>query len=91
MRVEDVMTTDVMTVTPETPLKEAARMLVGRGVSGFPVVRDGVVVGVVSETDVVDLERGEFSHGDEAIRLEVAEAVPGVVAVRSLDWSEDDA
>ena len=34
MRVEDVMTIDVMIVTPETPLKEAARMLVGRGVSG---------------------------------------------------------
>ena len=69
MRVEDVMTTDVMTVTPETPLKEAARMLVGRGVSGFPVVQDGVVVGVVSETDVVNLERGEFSQGDHRIFL----------------------
>ena len=67
MRVEDVMTTDVMTVTPETPLKEAARMLVGRGVSGCPVVQNGVVVGVVSETDVVNLERGEFSEGDHRI------------------------
>ena len=67
MRVEDVMTTDVMTVTAETPLKEAARMLVGRGVSGFPVVQDGVVVGVVSETDVVNLERGEFSERDHRI------------------------
>jgi CBS domain-containing protein len=67
MRVEDVMTTDVMTVTPETPLKEAARMLVGRRISGFPVVRDGVVVGVVSETDVVGLERGDFGEGAHRI------------------------
>ncbi len=66
MRVEDVMTTDVATVTPETPLKEAARMLVGRRISGFPVVHDGVVVGVVSEADFVELERGDFDaqrHG----------------------------
>ena len=34
MRVQDVMTTYVITVTPETPLKQAARMLVGRGFSG---------------------------------------------------------
>ena len=67
MRVADVMTTDVMTVTPETPLKEAARMLVGRGVSGCPVVENDVVVGVVSETDVVNLERGDFSQADHKI------------------------
>lgn len=67
MRVEDVMTTDVTTVTPETPLKEAARMLVGRGVSGFPVVAGGAVVGVVSESDVVHLERGDF--GAEGHRI----------------------
>lgn len=67
MRVEDVMSTDVMTVTPQTSLKEAARMLVGRRVSGFPVVENGAVVGVVSESDIVNLERGEFSEGTHRI------------------------
>jgi CBS domain-containing protein len=59
VNVESVMSRDVVTVTLSTPLKEVARLLVGRGVSGVPVVDEtGAVVGVVSEQDVVSKERG---------------------------------
>lgn len=60
MNVRDVMTTEVLTVRPETPLKEVAQLLVERGVSGLPVVRqDGLVLGVISEADfVLREERG---------------------------------
>jgi CBS domain-containing protein len=59
MRVEDVMTTEVVTVTPETPLKEAARLLSCSRVSGLPVVDgSGVVVGVLSEADILRKEGG---------------------------------
>jgi CBS domain-containing protein len=58
MKVSDVMTKDVVTVTPETPLKEVARVLVEKRVSGLPVVSDGKVVGVVSEGDLLFKERG---------------------------------
>jgi CBS domain-containing protein len=57
MKVRDVMTTDVLTVTPGTSLKEVARLLVGHRVSGLPVVADGTVVGVVSEGDLLFKER----------------------------------
>jgi len=53
MRVADVMTTDVLTTTPQTPIREVARMLAERGISGLPVVEDGRVVGVISEADVL--------------------------------------
>jgi CBS domain-containing protein len=54
MRVEDVMTSDVVTARPDTPLKEVAEQLSERGISGLPVVDDnGEVVGVVSEADVL--------------------------------------
>ena len=58
MRVEDVMSTDVLTVAPQTPLKRVAELLVSRNVSGLPVIEDdGRVVGVVSETDILYKER----------------------------------
>ena len=54
MRVIDVMTRDVLTVGVTTHLKEAARLLAERGISGLPVVDDDKrVVGVLSEGDIV--------------------------------------
>lgn len=54
MKVHDLMSRDVLTVTPETPLKEAAALLARKGISGVPVVDDaGRVVGVFSEADVL--------------------------------------
>lgn len=57
MDVRDAMTTEVVTVTRETPLKEVARILVDRRISGVPVVDDERrVLGVVSEADFLAKE-----------------------------------
>jgi CBS domain-containing protein len=59
MKVKELMTTDVVTVTPEMTLKHVAEVLARRGVSGVPVVdANGRVVGVISEADVLLKERG---------------------------------
>lgn len=59
MKVQDVMTSEVVTVRPDTPLKEVARILAERRISGVPVVtEEGEVVGVVSEGDILFKERG---------------------------------
>lgn len=59
MKVADVMTRRVAAVTPETPLKEVAALMVERGISGVPVVDGaGAVLGVVSEADFLIKERG---------------------------------
>ena len=59
MDVSELMTRNVVTVRPDTPLKKVAATLVRHGISGAPVVDDGgAVVGVVSETDIVERERG---------------------------------
>jgi len=54
MKVRDIMTRDVITVTPTTPIRGAAQALVAHGISGLPVVDDaGRVVGVLSEGDLI--------------------------------------
>jgi CBS domain-containing protein len=57
MLVNEVMTTDVATVTPKTSLKEAAARMLELGISGLPVVDADRVLGVVSETDLLFKER----------------------------------
>ena len=59
MKVTDVMTRDVITVPRSASLKEAASVLVQRGISGVPVVDDGKVVGVFSERDLLFKEQGK--------------------------------
>jgi CBS domain-containing protein len=54
VRVAEIMTTEVLTVTPETPLKQVAEILARRGISGAPVVDEEMhVLGVVSEADII--------------------------------------
>jgi CBS domain-containing protein len=54
MRAMDVMTTDVITVDPDTTVQALATLLAERGISGTPVVdASGRLVGVVSEGDLL--------------------------------------
>jgi CBS domain-containing protein len=61
MKVEDAMTTDVVSVLPGESLKEVARIMVERRISGVPVVDgDGRLLGVVSEADLIVKELGAW-------------------------------
>lgn len=62
MLVRDVMTVGVVTVGPGTPVKEIASLLVGARVSGVPVVDDGKLVGIVSESDIMPVHQGDPGH-----------------------------
>ena len=50
--VADVMTTEVITVTEDTPLQEAARIMADNKIGGLPVERKGELVGIITETDL---------------------------------------
>jgi len=53
-RVKELMTTEVVTAAPGQPVEEVARELSRRGLSAVPVLDEtGVLVGIVSEYDVV--------------------------------------
>src|SRR5205085_12504003 len=54
MRAMDVMTTNVITVSPDTPVQEIAKILSERSISGLPVVdAQNRLVGIVSEGDLL--------------------------------------
>ena len=62
MRAHQIMTRPVTTVTPDTPIVEAATVMLQRHVSGLPVVdASGKLVGVVSEGDFI--RRAEIGTG----------------------------
>lgn len=72
MKIAEVMTPDVATVRPDTPLVDAIELMVERGISGLPVVDGiGAPIGVLTEGDL--LRRIELGTDvDHAGLLEVA-------------------
>jgi CBS domain-containing protein len=54
MIARDIMTRDVITVSPTTSVKNLAMLLIKNQISGAPVAdRSGKIIGVVSESDIV--------------------------------------
>ena len=54
LSVEDVMTSDVVTVSLDTPFKQVGELMAEHRISAVPVVdAEGAVVGVVSEADLM--------------------------------------
>lgn len=53
--VSDVMTKDVLTISPDTSAHEAARHMASRWIRHLPVIEGGRVVGVVSQRDLVGI------------------------------------
>jgi predicted transcriptional regulator len=89
MKVRDAMTKDVLVLTPETTVGDAAAKLATRHVSGAPIVSGGRLSGVISMTDIIG--RGgpsaEFETIDRLMTpyvLHVNEDEPISVAIRAM-------
>lgn len=84
MKISEIMTTDVLTVSTETPLKEVARTLSEREISGVPVVgADGRVVGVLAESDIVRKEQGAGADRQPGLLARLVEGPPLGVEART--------
>jgi CBS domain-containing protein len=77
----EAMTSPALTITPERPAAAAARIMLDHGVKRLPVVRDGVLVGIVTRADLVRA----FTRTDETILAEIREDV-----LRRALWLEPD-
>jgi acetoin utilization protein AcuB len=55
VKVEEAMTGDPLWVTPESDIEDAARLLVNNKIGCLPVIDDGDVVGIITDTDILQL------------------------------------
>ena len=51
----DIMTARPVTIGPDAPVREAAALMLARRVSALPVVEDGILIGVITEVDMLRL------------------------------------
>ncbi len=69
IKVRDTMTRDVISVTEDTPLEEAARIMADSKIGGLPVTRDGKLVGIITETDLFKVFLEMLGAREAAVRL----------------------
>jgi acetoin utilization protein AcuB len=80
-RVDQVMNHEVVTVTPNCPLEEAASLMVGHKIGSLPVMEEGQVVGIITETDIFKQFAKVLGGGTGSLRLTVqVPHVPGQLA-----------
>ncbi len=67
--VDQVMTRDVITVEEDEPIEEAARIMVDNKIGGLPVMREGKLVGIITETDIFKTFMEMMGARDQGVRL----------------------
>jgi len=69
LTVDKVMSTDPITVTEDTAIEEAARIMVDHRVGGLPVMRGEQLVGIITETDLFRIFIELFAAREGGVRL----------------------
>ena len=69
VKMQNIMTKDVITVTENVPLEEVAYIMADNKVGGLPVMRDGNLVGIITETDMFKVFMEMLGSRERAIRL----------------------
>lgn len=71
LTVGSIMTREVVTITEDTPIEEAARIMADRRVGGLPVMRGAEIVGMITETDLFKIFLELMGARDAGVRCEV--------------------
>lgn len=69
LKVSKVMTKEVHSVTPQTLVEDAARLMADESITGVPVMDNGVLVGLVTENDLFRLLIDLFGARRPGVRL----------------------
>jgi len=69
LKVSTVMSKDLITVSSSTPVEDAARLLVDNNIGGLPVVDEGKLVGIVTESDLFRLLIDLFGTRHKGVRV----------------------
>lgn len=71
IKVSEIMTKNVITVTDDTPLEEAARVMADNQIGALPVVHDGELRGIITETDLFKVFLELLGARERGVRLTV--------------------
>jgi acetoin utilization protein AcuB len=71
LKVDEVMTTELVTIAPDTLLEEAARIMTDNKIGGLPVVVGGRLVGIITETDIFKVFLELLGGREKGLRLTV--------------------
>jgi len=69
VKVREVMTKKVITVDEDATLEDAARLMVDNKVGSLPVLRDGAIVGIITESDLFRIFLEMMGAREKGIRL----------------------
>jgi len=71
MTVKDIMIKNPYTISPDMPVEEALQLGQEMGYGGFPVVEDGRLVGVVTESDIVRIMTRVLGVREKGRRIDI--------------------
>ena len=74
--VKEIMTRDVITISEDTPLEEAARIMADNKIGGLPIVQDNQVTGIITETDLFKVFLELLGARETGVRI--AALIPNV-------------
>lgn len=57
VKVEEIMSKDIITISPSNTLEEAANLMTSKKIKKLPVVEDGSLVGIVTASDLIAYEK----------------------------------
>ena len=69
LTVKKVMMTNVITVSPDEVVEEAARIMVDNEISCLPVVKDDALIGIITESDLFNLFTDMFGARQKGVRV----------------------
>lgn len=67
--VRDIMTGDLVTISPEKTIDQAALIMVKKGVERLPVMDDGELVGIISANDIIEIQPSLYLELTEGLKL----------------------
>jgi acetoin utilization protein AcuB len=81
LTVKKLMTRDVVTITKDTTVEEAARLMVDQDLSSLPVLEDGKLIGIISKSDLFKILLELFGARHYGVRMSfLVEDKPGAIA-----------
>ena len=69
VKVKTVMVKDVITVTEDTPIEEAAHIMLDKKIGSLPVMRDDDLVGIITESDIFSTFMELFATREKGLRI----------------------